>query len=120
MVKAVVVRFIQAPTAAPDAEHPYWRGAWLKEGQATPTMRASARAISVPQKMDGRWNLFASFKSDPGITGIIVAKAVTEPPVRKYCMVEAPPPAAITAARGSAPASTTTWKNGTTTVAEAP
>ena len=43
--------------------------------------------------MDGRWNRLAGFSSEPGMTGMTVARAATGPPVRKYC-VSAPAEAA--------------------------
>ena len=73
-----------------------------------------------PNSIAGRWNLFAAFSSEPGTTGITVDKAATGPPVKKYCIIAAPPAAAHAAANGSAPVASTTCKNGTTIAADAP
>mgnify|MGYP007084602172 CR=1 FL=1 len=77
------------------------------------------KATRQPKRMEGRWKAFAVFRSEPGITGITVARAATGPPVRKYWMRDAPEAAAKAAANGSAPVPRTTCRKGTSTATEA-
>lgn len=47
-------------------------------------MTVIRKAMAQPDRIDGRWKAFAVLRSQPGTTGITVARAATGPPVRKY------------------------------------
>ena len=82
-------------------------------------MKVSRKDTTKPASIEGRWNLFAVLTSDPGITGIIVGREVTGPPVRYSCIIAAPPTAATVVANGSTPMPKMIWTNGSTITAEA-